>query len=274
MVPAAICEEPSRLKRSQLIRGKSEIKEYRLGNIEYLLQYKTIRRMYLRLKGPEAKVFVTAPYYTARSEVEQFIANNVAWIELQKNKQAGMVQKPVRRYETGDTVYVWGKAFELLVLHDPDMVRQMCGEKAAEALQAHAAATVKVANTKILLACPEEFDTARREQCIDQWLKRQLEAFLPAIFQGCGSLVGKRESSWYVRKMKTRWGTCNTKTGRICINLTLGHLPPEYLSYIVIHELTHLWEKGHGELFRARMDQFYPPWRERQQGIRKLAYML
>ena len=63
-------------------------------------------------------------------------------------------------------------------------------------------------------------------------------------------------------------------TGRICINLNLGHLPPEYLSYIVIHELTHLWEKGHGEQFKARMDQYYPQWRERRQDIIKLAYML
>jgi hypothetical protein len=274
MVLSEICDEPARIKKNQLIRRASEVKAHRLGNLEYLLQYKTIRRMYLRLKGPEAKVFVTAPYHTSLSEVEQFISDNMAWIELQKNKQARMVQKPARRYETGEVVYVWGKAFELLVLHDLDMVRQLCGDKPAEALQKHGAATVIIANTKLLLACPEDFDAARREQCIDLWLKRQLEAFLPAIFQGCGSLVGKRESSWYVRKMKTRWGTCNTKTGRICINLTLGHLPPEYLSYIVIHELTHLWEKGHGEQFRARMDQFYPRWRERQQGIRKLAYML
>ena len=171
-----------------MIRRESEIKERRLGDLEYLLQYKTIRRMYLRLKGPDAKVFVTAPYHTALSEVEQFISNNREWIELQKNKQAQVVQKPVHRYETGETVYVWGKAFELLLLHDLDMVRQLCGEKSAEALQKHAVATVKIANTKLLLACPEAFDAARREQCIDLWLKRQLEAFLPAIFQGCGSL--------------------------------------------------------------------------------------
>jgi predicted metal-dependent hydrolase len=42
----------------------------------------------------------------------------------------------------------------------------------------------------------------------------------------------------------------------------------------VIHELTHLWEKGHGEQFKARMDQYYPQWRERRQDIIKLAYML
>lgn len=255
-------------------RRSSEVEEHRIGEIEYQLQYKHIRRMYLRLKAPEAMVFVTAPYHTPLSEVERFVSRNREWIQRQKQKQEQAVQKPVRRYETGEQVYVWGKAYELLVLTDPDMVRQLCGEEAAEALRKQGMAAVKVENTKLMLACPGDYDAAQREQCLDLWLKRQMEAFLPAIFQGCGSLVGKRESSWYVRKMKTRWGTCNIKTGRICINLNLGHLPPEYLSYIVTHELTHLWEKGHGEPFRARMALYYPQWQERRKEITKLAYML
>ena len=255
-------------------RRPSEVEEHQIGEIEYLLQYKRIRRMYLRLKPQEAKVFVSAPYCTPLSEVEQFVFRNREWIRRQQQKQEQMVPKPVRHYVTGEQVYVWGKAYELLVLTDLEMVRQLCGEEAAEALQKHGMAAVKIENTKLLLACPADFDTSRREQCLDLWLKRQMEAFLPAVFQGCGSLVGKRESSWYLRKMKTRWGTCNIKTGRICINLNLGHLPPEYLSYIVTHELAHLWEKGHGEPFRARMDLYYPKWRERRQEIGKLAYML
>ena len=255
-------------------RRASEVEKHQIGGIEYQLQYKRIRRMYLRLKAPEAKVFVTAPYHASLSEVEQFVSRNREWIQRQKEKQEQIVPKSVRHYATGEQVYVWGKAYDLLILTDPDMVCQLCGEEAAEVLQKHGMATVKIENTKLMLACPSEFDTKRREQCLDLWLKRQMEAFLPAIFQGCGSLVGKRESSWYVRKMKTRWGTCNIKTGRICINLNLGHLPPEYLSYIVTHELTHLWEKGHGEQFRVRMDIYYPQWKERRKEIGKLAYML
>ena len=227
--------------------GPSEIEEHQIGEIEYLLQYKRIRRMYLRLKPQESKVFVTAPYRTPLSEVEQFVSRNREWIRRQKEKQEQMAPKPVRQYVTGEEVYVWGKAYELLVLTDPEMVRQLCGEEAADALLKHHMASVKLENAKLLLACPSGFDEAKREQCIDLWLKRQMEAFLPAIFQGCRS---------------------------ICINLNLGHLPPEYLSYIVIHELTHLWEKGHGEQFKARMDQYYPQWRERRQDIIKLAYML
>ncbi|MBR1590627.1 MAG: M48 family metallopeptidase [Acidaminococcaceae bacterium] len=254
-------------------RRQSAIETYRLGEIEYLLQYKRIRRMYLRFKMPEAKPFVTAPFSTPLSEVEQFITVNLEWIRKQQRRQEQLALQPVRRYVSGETVYVWGAAYELLVLTDAEMARQLCGLEAAALLQ-RGRAFVRTENRKLILACPAAFDAVQREECLDQWLKRQVEAFLPVVFQGCGSIVGKRETSWYVRKMKTRWGTCNIRTGRICINLTLGRLPPEFLSYIVTHELTHLWEKGHGEKFRERMDLYYPQWKERRKEIMKLSYMI
>ena len=163
-------------------RRQSEVEEHRLGETEYLLQYKRIRRMYLRLKMPDAKIFVTAPYYTSLPEVEQFIAGNMDWIERQRKRQEQMVPKPVRHFESGETLYVWGKAYELLLLTDPDMVRQMCGEEAAGALLKHNMAAVKIENSKLMLSCPAGFDEAKRERCLDAWMKRQMGAFLPAIF--------------------------------------------------------------------------------------------
>ena len=82
-------------------RRENEVEEHQIGEIEYLLQYKRIRRMYLRLKPQEAKVFVTAPYHTSLSEVEQFVARNREWIRRQQQKQEQIVPKPVRHYVTG-----------------------------------------------------------------------------------------------------------------------------------------------------------------------------
>ena len=142
-------------------RRPSEVEEHQIGEIEYLLQYKRIRRMYLRLRPQEAKVFVTAPYHTPLSEVEQFVSRNREWIRRQQQKQEQMIPKPVHYYVTGEQVYVWGKAYELLVLTDQEMVHQLCGEEAAEALQKHGMAAVKIENTKLLLACPVDFDASR-----------------------------------------------------------------------------------------------------------------
>ena len=61
--------------------------------------------------------------------------------------------------------------------------------------------------------------------------------------------------------MTTRWGSCTPRTGRIRLNLQLGLLPPQYLEYVLVHEMTHLWASGHGAEFKRRMTQYLPDWR-------------
>ena len=65
------------------------------------------------------------------------------------------------------------------------------------------------------------------------------------------------------RNMTSRWGSCQPSTGRICINVRLALYPPECLEYVVVHELCHLLERGHGPRFHALMDTFMPDWKER-----------
>ena len=65
-----------------------------------------------------------------------------------------------------------------------------------------------------------------------------------------------------VKKMKTRWGTCNIRDRRIWLALELAKKPIEFLESIVVHEMTHLLEQKHSKRFYALMDQFMPEWRE------------
>jgi predicted metal-dependent hydrolase len=51
-------------------------------------------------------------------------------------------------------------------------------------------------------------------------------------------------------------------------------MPPVYLNYIVIHELTHLWYGDHGPRFQQKMDEFFPAWRERRQEMKQLVSLL
>lgn len=64
-----------------------------------------------------------------------------------------------------------------------------------------------------------------------------------------------------IRQMKTRWGSCNVKTHHININLALAKKPPECLEYVVVHEMTHILEPSHNQVFWGYMTQFYPNWK-------------
>ena len=67
--------------------------------------------------------------------------------------------------------------------------------------------------------------------------------------------------------MTTRWGSCNTRTGAITLNLALAEHPVEALESVLVHELVHLWERGHGPRFQRLMDEVLPDWRERRAAL-------
>jgi len=68
-------------------------------------------------------------------------------------------------------------------------------------------------------------------------------------------------AEWGVKRMKTRWGSCNVPARRIWLNLELAKRPERCLEYIVVHEMVHLLVRTHGEQFVAHMDRFLPQWR-------------
>ncbi|MBT1181769.1 DUF45 domain-containing protein [Bifidobacterium sp. CP2] len=88
-----------------------------------------------------------------------------------------------------------------------------------------------------------------------------IEAALPALLAKWGPIIGRRPTHVTLRRMTSRWGSCTPKTGRIRLNLQLGLMEPRFLEYVLVHEMTHLWEHGHGPGFQRRMDAYLPGWR-------------
>ena len=88
-----------------------------------------------------------------------------------------------------------------------------------------------------------------------------LEKQIPQYIDKWEKITGLKVNKWRVKRMKTRWGSCNINTATISINLALAKKRPEVLEYIILHEMIHLLEKGHNKRFYAYMDQFLPNWR-------------
>lgn len=119
-------------------------------------------------------------------------------------------------------------------------------QKLAEAAQSPAARAAQ--------ATPEE---------VAEW-RAVVETCVPALVEVWEPIMGVKAGQLVYRNMTSRWGSCQPATGRICINIRLALYPPECLEYVVVHELCHLLERGHGPRFVALMDAFMPDWRERR----------
>ncbi len=94
------------------------------------------------------------------------------------------------------------------------------------------------------------------------WYRKQLKPRIARFIESWEPVLGVSIDQFGVRKMKTRWGSCNIGAKRIWLNLALIKYPEKYLEYVVVHEMIHLIERGHNQRFKSLMDRFVPNWRQ------------
>ncbi len=147
---------------------------------------------------------------------------------------------------TGESHYVWGVRRRLRVIERPG--------------PAH----LELDRQRLLLYVAGSADKAARLKLLQDWQRAQLRAVIPALIEKWEPAIGRTVTRWDIRRMKTRWGSCSRETGHIRFNLELAKKHPRCLEYVVVHEMTHLLERGHGERFAGLMDGFLPDWRSRR----------
>jgi predicted metal-dependent hydrolase len=60
--------------------------------------------------------------------------------------------------------------------------------------------------------------------------------------------MGVKLQRIFVRRMKTRWGTCNHRAGTIRLTSDLAKKPRQCLEYLVVHEMVHPLESSHNSI--------------------------
>jgi predicted metal-dependent hydrolase len=95
-------------------------------------------------------------------------------------------------------------------------------------------------------------------------LRRRLKRSVPPLVAYWAEVMGLATPDVTIRRMTSRWGTCNTQTKRITLNLELAQRDGALLEYVIVHELAHLIERGHNARFYAVMDAYMPDWRLRR----------
>jgi len=100
-----------------------------------------------------------------------------------------------------------------------------------------------------------------KSQRHNTWYREELKKFIPELLFKWQPIIGKQVDDWGIKKMKTKWGSCNIEKRRIWLNLELAKKPPECLEYILVHEMVHMLERHHNDRFRGHMDLALPKWR-------------
>ena len=218
----------------------------KVGNLEIELIRKNIKNLYIKVYPPNGSVRVVCPYNLDEAIVKQFISSKTDWIKQKQVKfQAQSFVSP-QRYVTGEKYYFKGDRYTLNVIYHSSKPK------------------VALDSTTINLYVRYGSIEEQRERVLINWYRQQLKAELPQIIAKWEKVIGVKTNDWGVKKMKTRWGTCNTQAKRIWLNLELVKKPQQCLEYVVVHELVHLLEPKHNARFWNYMSKFMPNWQQYQ----------
>jgi len=83
---------------------------------------------------------------------------------------------------------------------------------------------------------------------VNRWHRNRLREQIPDLIAKWEPEIGETVAHWGIKKMKTRWGSCNAGVRRIWVNLALAKKPPGCLEYILVHEMVHFFERRRGRV--------------------------
>ncbi len=81
------------------------------------------------------------------------------------------------------------------------------------------------------------------------YYRQHLSEAIPALFAKWQPIVGATANEIRLKKMHTRWGSCNTRARRIWLSVYLPAYPIACTEYVIVHELCHLHHANHSAEF-------------------------
>lgn len=208
--------------------------------------YKDIKNLHIGVYPPMGRVRVAAPRRLDDDQVRLAVIQRLPWIKRQRAQLRSTDRQSEREMVTGESHYVWGVRRRLKVVERPG--------------RAH----VEVDGDRLILYVSPDRNAEQRRTVLDTWYRTQLREAIPGLISNWESKLDTRVPDWIIRRMRTKWGTCNRETRRLTFNVELAKKHPDCLEYIVVHEMMHYFERNHGNQFTKLMDDAMPDWRTRR----------
>lgn len=207
-------------------------------------------RLKFNQKSGEFKA--SAPRFLSHKKVYEFLESKSDWMLKNKHRFENRPKTQVVEFISGEKHWYLGKLYTI-------EIREVHKQFGCSFLQ----------DSILVIHVPIGSSKAERSHVLDQFYRNSLRSILPNIISKWEETIDVKSNGFLVRKMKTRWGTCNIQSKRITINLELIKHPQINLEHVVVHELVHLLERGHNARFYGFLDQFQPGWRLIDTDIKK-----
>lgn len=205
--------------------------KYNDKDYEIVIVRKNNKNTYIRVK--EDKIYVTTNYFTTKGAIKKLIDDNY-------NSIIKMIDKVNKRKINEELFYLFGKHYDIIY---------------------NKVDSIKIVDDKIYV---------KDERTFNKWFNSYIRTTYSNHLEYWYNIFEEEIPipNLKIRKMKTRWGVCNTKNHNVTLNLELCRYNIECLDYVIVHELSHFIEANHSKKFWAVVEKYYPNYKTVRKSLR------
>ncbi len=232
---------------------QSEVRQFSKGELSftYTWQKKAVKNYNLRVK-PGGEVTVSTPRHITEQQLERFLLEKAEFLRRALQRTKERASAPVLSLATGEQLPIWG------IVHT---VRHEIAPRPRAYCE----------NGQLVLALPHPDDVPSRARLFARFAREECEKYLTKLTVELSPYAlptGQDAPKIGLRAMKSRWGSCFYREGRICYNTRLFFLPPALVQLVVLHELTHFRHHNHSAAFYADLGKLLPEHRRLRAALR------
>jgi len=215
-----------------------------ISTLQVEVRKRNVKSLRIGVFPPSGRVRVTAPLNYDQNLIESVVIKKMGWIKLQQENLMKQERLTPREAVSGESYFYKGKKYKLFVVEG----------------STRGILTIKN-SSRMELSISSDAKVARRLDVINNFYRKALQEELDVLVPELSKKMGLKIERYSIRKMKNRWGSCDTGKKQITVNIELIKKNPACLNYIVIHELVHFLEAKHNHRFKELMDVHLPNWR-------------
>lgn len=225
--------------------NKSETisKKVTIGGYEVEITRKSVKNIRLVVYPPDGALRISVPKYVNDETVRNFVLSKSEWIKKHRERILSLHWIAKKEFVSGEYHYFLGKKYILQIF------------------ETNKKSTATLAGDTIEMYVKMNFSKERKEKLLMEFYREQLNQIIPVYIEKWLNIMRIELKEWNIKKMKSRWGSCIVRSKKITLNLDLAMKSERCIEYVVVHELSHFFERGHNARFKAYMDRFLPEWR-------------
>ena len=224
-----------------------------IRNINLDVIRKDIKNMHLSVHPPTGRVRIAVPLRVNEEAVRLFAISKLGWIKRHQRHFQKQERETPREFKERESHYFLGKRYLLRIKETRGMGYVDLKGK-----------------TYLDLYVKDNASVEYKQKVLNEWYRSELKKIVPEIIERWQNKIGVSVNGWAIKRMKTKWGSCNIEAKRILLNLELAKKPVQCLEYIVAHELVHLIERHHNDRFRSYMDYYLPNWKSLKDELNRI----